>query len=134
MGTPLYMSPEQLRHAPHIDERTDIWSLGAVLYELLCGQPLFSGDTQTAVCRQVLEIHDRPVRVPVEGVSEGLWDVIERCLSQDKERRYANVAELGQALLPFAPAGACLHVERARALLGLRPLDFFERPLDFFGI
>jgi hypothetical protein len=125
MGTPLYMSPEQLRHSPDVDERTDIWSLGAVLYELLCGQPLFSGDTQTAVCRQVLETSARPVRVPVEGVSEGLWDVIERCLSQDKERRYPNVAELGEALLPFAPAGASLHVERAQALLGMRPLDFF---------
>lgn len=131
MGTPLYMSPEQLRHAPDVDERTDIWSLGAVLYELLCGQPLFSGDTQTAVCRQVLDVNGgRPVRVAVEGVPEGLWDVIERCLSQDKERRYASVAELGQALLPFAPAGACLHVERARALLGLRPLDFFGGDSD----
>jgi eukaryotic-like serine/threonine-protein kinase len=126
MGTPLYMSPEQLRHAPDVDERTDIWSLGAVLYELLCGEPLFSGDTQTQVCRQVLEVDSRPVRMPIPGVPEELWDIIERCLSLDKEHRYGNVAELGEALLPFAPNGSFLHVERARALLGLRPLDLFE--------
>ena len=92
MGTPLYMSPEQLRHAPDVDERTDIWSLGAVLYELLCGQPLFSGDTQTQVCRQVLQAGARPVRLPIAGVSEALWDVVERCLSPDKEERFANAA------------------------------------------
>ncbi|HTV17428.1 MAG TPA: protein kinase [Polyangiaceae bacterium] len=124
MGTPLYMSPEQLRHAPDVDERTDIWSLGAVLYELLVGQPLFSGDTQTAVCRQVFEVGQRPLRVDVAGVSDTLWDIVERCLSPDKEQRFANVAELGQALLPFAPPAAVLHVERARALLGLERLDF----------
>jgi serine/threonine-protein kinase len=134
MGTPLYMSPEQLRHAPDIDERTDIWSLGAVLYELLYGQPLFSGDTQTQVCRQVLEVEHRPVRLPIPGVPEELWDVIERCLSLDKEQRYDNVAELGEALLPFAPAGAVLHVERARALLGLGPLDLFDPDDDIEDI
>ncbi|HWO12436.1 MAG TPA: protein kinase, partial [Polyangiaceae bacterium] len=126
MGTPLYMSPEQLHHAPDVDERTDIWSLGAVLYELLSGQPLFSGDTQTQVCHQVLGVAERPVRLPIPGVPEELWDVVERCLSFDKEQRYGNVAELGEVLLPFAPHGAVLHVERARALLGLRPLDLFE--------
>jgi serine/threonine protein kinase len=124
MGTPLYMSPEQLRHAPDVDERTDIWSLGAVMYELLCGQPLFSGNTQTEVCRQVFSAGARPLRVAVPGVPEELWDIIERCLSQDKEQRFSSVAELSEALLPFAPAGACLHVERVRALLGLKPIDF----------
>jgi serine/threonine-protein kinase len=124
MGTPLYMSPEQLRHAPDVDERTDIWSIGAVLYELVCGQPLFSGDTQTQVCRQVMEVGTRPIRVDAAGVPGALWDIIERCLSPDKAQRFANVAELGQALLPFAPATACLHVDRARALLGLKPIEF----------
>jgi len=124
MGTPLYMSPEQLRHAPDVDERTDIWSLGAVLYELLCGQPLFSGDTQTAVCRQVFEVGERSLRLDMPGVPDALWEIIERCLSQEKEQRYSNVAELGQALLPFAPPAACLHIERARALLGLERIDF----------
>jgi serine/threonine-protein kinase len=124
MGTPLYMSPEQLRHTHDIDERTDIWSLGAVLYELLVGQPLFSGDTQTAVCRQVFDVGQRSIRVDVPDVPDALWEVIERCLSQDREQRYANVAELGQALLPFTHPAACLHVERARALLGLERLEF----------
>jgi serine/threonine protein kinase len=126
MGTPLYMSPEQLRHAPDVDERTDIWSLGAVLYELVCGQPLFSGNTQTQVSKQVMEIGTRPLRVAVPGVPDELWDIIERCLSRDREQRFPNVAELGEALLPFAPPAACLHVERARALLGLKPVDFLS--------
>jgi serine/threonine protein kinase len=131
MGTPLYMSPEQLRHAPDVDERTDIWSLGAVLYELLVGRPLFSGDTPSAVCQQVFDAGQRPIRVDLAHVPDGLWDVIERCLGQRKEDRYANVADLGLALMPFAPAAACLHIERARALLGLERLDFtFEEPIE----
>jgi serine/threonine protein kinase len=134
MGTPLYMSPEQLRHAPDVDERTDIWSLGAVLYELVCGQPLFSGNTQTEVSRQVLEIGTRPLRVAIPGVPDELWDVIERCLSRDRDQRFANVAELGEALLPFAPPAAYLHVERARALLGLKPVDFLSFDGDVDGI
>jgi serine/threonine-protein kinase len=131
MGTPLYMSPEQLRHAPDVDERTDIWSLGAVLYELLVGRPLFSGDTQTAVCRQVFEAGQHSIRVDIPSVPDALWEVIERCLAQQKEQRYGNVADLGLALLPFAPAAACLHIERARALLGLEHLDFtFDEPIE----
>jgi serine/threonine-protein kinase len=131
MGTPLYMSPEQLRHAPDVDERTDIWSLGAVLYELLVGRPLFSGDTQTAVCRQVFEAGQHSIRVDIPSVPDALWEVIERCLAQQKEQRYENVADLGLALLPFAPAAACLHIERARALLGLEHLDFtFDEPIE----
>jgi serine/threonine-protein kinase len=131
MGTPLYMSPEQLRHAPDVDERTDIWSLGAVLYELLVGRPLFSGDTQTEVCRQVFEAGQHSLRLDIPSVPDALWEVIERCLAQRKDERYENVADLGLALLPFAPAAACLHIERARALLGLEHLDFtFDEPIE----
>ncbi len=133
MGTPLYMSPEQLRHAPDLDERTDIWSLGAVLYELLCGQPLFWGDTPAEVSHQVLDSAPAPLGAGLPGVPRALCDVIERCLEPDRVRRFASVAELGQALLPFAPAPARLHVERARALLGFEPLrlsDEFVEDLD----
>lgn len=119
MGTPIYMSPEQLRHVPDLDERTDIWSLGAVLYELLTGEPRFTGETHSQVSREILAQAPASAAVVIAGVPDELCQVIERCLAPDRDERFANVAELAAALTPFAPPSARLHVERAMALLGL---------------
>jgi serine/threonine-protein kinase len=131
MGTPLYMSPEQLRHAPDLDERTDIWSLGTVLYELLTGEPRFSGDTHTQVARQVLSAPAH-VEAPLQlaGVPAELRRVIRRCLAQERRERFANVAELARALAPFAPPSAQAHVERAMALLGLEVTEVSDEDIE----
>ena len=93
MGTPAYMSPEQMRSAKHVDARTDIWALGAVLYELVTGRPPFAGDTVTEIITAVLTEQPPPAPLP-----PSLSAIILRCLDKNREGRYANVGELARAL------------------------------------
>jgi serine/threonine-protein kinase len=121
IGTPPYMSPEQVRASPSLDARADIWSLGCVLYELLTGATAFEGRSRMQVCAEILEREPRPL---VEGCPEApseLAAVVMRCLRKDPAERYLNVAELAFALSPFAARSADC-VERCVELLagGLR--------------
>jgi len=118
MGTPGYMSPEQTRSSSEIDARTDIWSLGCVLYELLSGGSPFQGASFADVVAAILTREPAPLP-PV--VSRGLQAVIRRCLAKHPDQRFANVAELAVALRPFAgDADAAAHtVTRCRNYLGL---------------
>jgi eukaryotic-like serine/threonine-protein kinase len=117
MGTPLYMSPEQIRSTRAVDHRSDLWSLGVVLFELLTGHPAFAGDTVTQVCARVLEASPPRLGDHCGAVPIGLAEVIERCLMKDPAQRFQSAAELATALLPFAPARARLHAERAMSVL-----------------
>ncbi|MBS2014675.1 MAG: serine/threonine protein kinase [Deltaproteobacteria bacterium] len=105
-GTPLYMSPEQVKNAKHTDLRTDIWAMGAILYELVAGRTPFQGETSGEVMAAVLEERHEPLSAIVPGVDEGLSNVIERCLIRDRDRRFASARELAAALAPFAAEGS----------------------------
>src|SRR6185295_9052110 len=72
LGTPLYMSPEQIRSSRSVDHRSDIWSLGVVLYELLTAKPAFNADSVTEVCASVLENEPVPVGVVRDDVPPAL--------------------------------------------------------------
>lgn len=113
MGTPAYMSPEQLRSADDIDTRTDLWALGVVLFELLTGDVPFSG-TAPEICSKVLTGTPRDVRELRPEVPAPLASVIARCLEKDRDLRFANVAELAEALDPFVPEGATRAGDRVR--------------------
>ena len=129
MGTPLYMSPEQIRSTREVDHRSDLWSLGVVLFELLTGRPAFAGETVTQVCALVLEASPPRLTEYCKGAPEDLASIIERCLQKDPVDRFQSAAELAHALLPFAPARARLHAERAAAVLCSRNPANGEDPL-----
>jgi serine/threonine protein kinase len=101
VGSPQYMSPEQMRGSHDIDQRADIWSLGATLYELVVGAPPFKADTIPSLCTLVLEANPVPPRSLRNSLPEGLEDVILKCLAKRREDRFQSVKELAEALLPF---------------------------------
>jgi serine/threonine-protein kinase len=101
MGSPRYMSPEQLRDVKQVDGRTDVWSLGVVLYELLCKRPPFQGNTITSVAIVIASEPPPPIGEVRADVPPELEAVILRALEKDPNRRIATVGELGGLLLPF---------------------------------
>jgi serine/threonine-protein kinase len=103
LGSPLYMSPEQLESAKHVDARTDIWSLGVVLQELLTGRPPFTADSFLAVAARIAAGAPAELRAGCPEAPEGLAAVVRRCLEKDPARRFRSIAELAQALAPYAP-------------------------------
>jgi serine/threonine-protein kinase len=116
IGTPLYMSPEQIRNAKEVDARSDIWSLGVVLYEFLAGVPPFMGASFGDVAVKIAAESMPPLTGVAEAIDPGLAAVVMRCLEKDRAARFQSVAELGRALSPFAPGSEQL-IERIEYLL-----------------
>ena len=141
LGTPAYMSPEQTRSARLVDPRTDIWSLGTVLYEALEGRRPFEAESFSEMCVKVAtEPPGRMVNTP-----PALQQVVLRCLEKSPEQRYASMAELGRDLIAFShdPHQAQVLVDRmARTLRrgqagddssGAHPLLSGERRAELSG-
>jgi serine/threonine-protein kinase len=102
LGSPHYMSPEQMRGVRTVDTRTDIWALGAILYRLVAGRPPFDGENIPQVCSRVMTAEPPPLGELRADVPEGLAHAIERCLRRDPAARYPEVADFASAIAPFA--------------------------------
>ncbi|MBX3228752.1 MAG: protein kinase [Labilithrix sp.] len=101
LGTPQYMSPEQVRCAKDVDARTDIWSLGVTLYELVCGRPPFDHDLAAACIASIAADPVPDPRTFEPDLPVDLSAVIMRALEKEPSKRYATVDEMVLALAPF---------------------------------
>src|SRR5215210_6061466 len=93
MGTVIYMSPEQARGV-ELDERTDVWSLGVVLYEMLTGKQPFSGDTMTDILASILRSEAAPPSTLIAGLPPEFDRIILKTLSKDRRGRYRSAQDL----------------------------------------
>jgi serine/threonine-protein kinase len=103
LGSPNYMSPEQMHSTRDVDARSDIWSLGVILYQLLTRELPFRGRSVTEVVAAVLQGGVRPPSQLRPEIPPELDRIIFRCLERDPARRFADMGELGRALAPFSP-------------------------------
>jgi tRNA A-37 threonylcarbamoyl transferase component Bud32 len=103
MGSPAYMSPEQMRSTGEVDGRTDIWSLGVILYELLSKRQPFEGRSIAEICLAVTQREPTALAELRPDVPAELALVVHKCLAKNREERFASVSELVRALAPFAP-------------------------------
>jgi serine/threonine protein kinase len=121
MGSPLYMSPEQMKSSKDVDHRTDIWSLGAILYELLAGDPPFIADTMPQLCLMILQDPLPALSHVRRDVPPQLEAVVQRAQAKDANHRFQNVAEFAAALTPFVTGRARLSAERIADVLRAAP-------------
>jgi serine/threonine-protein kinase len=112
VGSPMYMSPEQLQSSKGVDVRTDIWSLGVILFELLTARVPFDAEAVTELIIKIATAPAPPVRSVRPDIPAGLEQVIARSLEKDRDRRFSSVGELAVALRDFGSYGARLSVER----------------------
>jgi eukaryotic-like serine/threonine-protein kinase len=117
MGSPLYMSPEQMKSSRTVDSRTDIWALGVILYELLAGSAPFNGDTIPELSAKILLEAPASLCLSRPEIPAALEKVVQRALAKDREDRFRTVGELAMALVEFGGKRCRTNVERITRVL-----------------
>ena len=119
IGTPSYMAPEQMKSGRSADPRSDIWSIGVVMYQLLTGRPPFYGESYADLVLKVGLEAPAPIPIPLPT---GLSEVLLRCLEKDPNFRFQTAGELARSLAPYAsdPISAAQSANRAGRILQQR--------------
>src|SRR5262249_14654647 len=98
VGSPAYMSPEQVRSPKSVDARTDIWATGVILYELLTGSHVYEAESTEGLLAQIVADPPTPMRARRPELPAELESAVMRCLEKSPTNRVADVAELAKAL------------------------------------
>jgi serine/threonine protein kinase len=115
LGSPFYMSPEQVRDSKSVDSRTDIWALGVILQELITGEPAFFADTFPGICAAIVADPPASIREQRSEVPEEVEAIVRRCLEKNPRDRYQSVPELMRAIEALLP-------RRSRSLPSVAPV------------
>ena len=119
VGTPIYMSPEQAAGEQDLDGRSDLYSLACVLYEMLAGQPPFTGPTAANVVHQHLTADARPVSQLRPAVPAPIADMLSRALAKNPADRFSPAAQFAAALVPQTAAAPAAPRGPSRMVIGL---------------
>jgi serine/threonine-protein kinase len=139
LGSPLYMSPEQMNSSAQVDARSDIWAMGIILYELLAGKTPFHAEGIQQLCMRVMFGPPIPLGDYRPGIPPSLEAVILQCLEKERDRRWPHIAAFAAALGPFAPARAAQYVSAAATVLGVevvasRPTEDYTAQVAATGV
>ncbi len=116
-GSPLYMAPERMLSAANADPRSDIWSLGVILYEMLAGVRPFAGETLAEICARILDPRPRSVREIRPEVPTALEAAVMQCLQRNPDHRFRDVAAFVQALANSGPGTSGSVVAKIRQIV-----------------
>jgi len=129
LGSPHYVSPEQLRGVKYVDHRTDIWALGVVLYYMLAGRRPFEAEAVSAVCFAIAADTPATIRSIRPDIPPELDDVVMRCLEKDRTKRVQSIAELAKVLGEFASSSSRGSLDNiARQLPPVEPAEVQAGP------
>ena len=128
IGTPAYMSPEQLRSSRDIDARTDVWALGLILYELLTGRAAFEADTMPQLCSKILAEEPPSPAEHRPDLPPELVDVILKCVRKSTAERFADCGALASALVPFGGGAAAASAAKVLRVLSASRRSSTEPP------
>ncbi len=117
LGSPSYMSPEQVRDSSIIDHRTDLWALGVILYEISTGHEPFPGNSVGEIFGEILHAAPEPIAKHCPEAPPELQAVIDRCLARDREMRFPDVAAMARALAPLGSGAWEGHAARMEQTL-----------------
>jgi serine/threonine protein kinase len=135
LGTPAYMAPEQMKSGRAADPRSDVWSIGVVMYQLITGRTPFAGESYAELVLKVGLEPPEPIAIPLPP---GLPEVILRCLEKDPKLRHQNVGELARLIAPFAtdPIAAAHAAGRVARILQQRsmPVGMLDASLGGGGL
>jgi eukaryotic-like serine/threonine-protein kinase len=128
LGSPHYMSPEQLRSTREVDVRADVWSLGVTIYRLVTGQYAFEAQSVAEIAIEVLTKPPPMLRQVMPQAPLALEQALSRCMEQAPEQRFQSLPELAVALAPLGSTDAAQALERIRAGLAARGLALPDPP------